>query len=482
MASFRRAFFINFMSSSGSTIVQFIVSMLLARMLTPAQIGVYSITIVFVNIAHVFRDFGVASYLQREPDLTPEKIRSATGVLYGSTWLIAALLFVASWPLSDYFGYVEVRPVMQVLALGFVLIPFSSVVLSLLLREFAAGKLAWVNLAGTSAYTVTCLGMAWAGFGTMSLAWANVANIAACGLAYIPLRPKGMPWLPSFRNWGRVVKFGLGTILTNTLNAVNNALPDLLLGKLGSSHQVGLVSRANSTVSIFSYIAGAAVNFGSLTYLSQAHHRKEVLGPILNRSAALLTGIGWPALALTALLGREIVLTLYGPNWLECVPAIPALAIAAALSMLFNYSGSALTAIGRPYLAAFPVAATALSRIALASLVFSGGIASFSWIILGATVLALPAQLYLHARYLDHSPLSLMRAVAGSAGVTLACALACIGITWALAGRLAPLPTLLVVGPVVMVVWYLTLRLTRHELITEVHLILNKLVNPLRRK
>lgn len=481
MASFRRAFFINFMSSSGSTVVQFVVSMLMARLLTPAEIGVYSITVVFVNIAHVFRDFGVASYLQREPDLSPEKIRSAIGVLYSSTWLIAALLFVASWPISDYFGYVEVRPVMQVLALGFVFIPFSSVMLSLLLREFAAGKLAWVNLAGTAAYTVTCLGLAWAGFGTMSLAWANVANIAACGLAYLPLRPKGVPWLPSFKQWGRVIRFGLGTILTNTLSAINNALPDLLLGKLGSPHQVGLVSRANSTVNIFSYIAGAAVNFGALPYLSQAHHRQEGLGPILNRSSALLTGIGWPALALTALLGREIVLTLYGSNWLECVPAIPALAMAAGLGMLFNYSGSALTAIGRPYLAAFPVAATALSRIALVAFLFAGGIAAFSWIILAATALALPVQLYLHARYLQHSPLSLLKAVSGSVIVTGACAAVCVGLSALLPAPWPPQLRLLVIAPLVLLVWYAALRLTRHALLTEVHLMLNKLAGPLKR-
>ena len=61
--------------------MQFIVSILLARLLSPSEIGVYSMTVVFVNIAHMFRDFGVGSYLQREPDLTPDKIRSAIGAV-----------------------------------------------------------------------------------------------------------------------------------------------------------------------------------------------------------------------------------------------------------------------------------------------------------------------------------------------------------------------------------------------------------------
>ncbi len=78
MANLRRSLVINFFSSSGSAFLQFVVSVLLARILSPSEIGVYSMTVVFVNLAHVFRDFGVTSYLQREAELTPEKIGSAS--------------------------------------------------------------------------------------------------------------------------------------------------------------------------------------------------------------------------------------------------------------------------------------------------------------------------------------------------------------------------------------------------------------------
>lgn len=54
MKSLHRPLVINFFSSTGMTIVNFIVSVILARLLSPGEIGVYSITIVFVNIAHIF--------------------------------------------------------------------------------------------------------------------------------------------------------------------------------------------------------------------------------------------------------------------------------------------------------------------------------------------------------------------------------------------------------------------------------------------
>lgn len=472
MASFRRGFVINFASSSAATVVQFVVSLILARILTPSEIGVFSITVVFVNVAHVFRDFGVASYITREKELTPEKIRSAIGVLYTSTWTIALSIYLSSGWISRYFGYPEIEEVTKVLALGFVLIPFSSLMLSLMLREFEADKVAWVTLAGTSAYTVTCLSLAFLGFGTMSLAWANFANILACALAYLPFRPQGLPWLPSFTGWGKVIRFGSGTILTNLANTLNNSIPDLLLGKMGTSHQVGLFSRANSTVNIFTYVAGSAVNFGSLSYISKAHHDNRPLGPLLGRAAALLTGIGWPALIGTVVFAEEIVRLLYGSTWLDSVSAIAPLAWAAALAMPFNYSRAALTAIGAPYLAALPLLLSVGARVLLALLFFDGTLATFAWIMLGGSLLTLPVHLLLQSRYMRFHSIALLKALWPSMLIAGSCLLSCWGIKAVLGEYLSSAFLLLVAVPSVASIWYGTLVLTAHPLHLEIRTLL----------
>ena len=96
MASFRRSLALNFASSSGATAIQFLFSLAIARILSPAEIGFYSIAVVLVSIAHVFRDFGVSTYLQREDDLTEDKVRSAIGVAFAVAWAIALVLLVGS--------------------------------------------------------------------------------------------------------------------------------------------------------------------------------------------------------------------------------------------------------------------------------------------------------------------------------------------------------------------------------------------------
>lgn len=469
MSKLRRSLVITFFSSSGAVLLQFIASVTIARMLTPREIGVFSMTVVFVNIAHIFRDFGVGSYLQCERDLTEQKLRAAIGVLFTSSWTIAVGLFLASDAVARSLDEPGMAPVMRVLAIGFLFIPFGAVTHALLLRELSADKEAYATAAGTIAFCVSSVGLAALGFGNMSLAWANLINIIACGLAYIPLRPKGLPWLPSFRHWRGVVNFGMGSLISNLAQAVNNAVPDVLLGKLGGARLVGLFSRANSTVTIFTYVAGSTVSYGAISYLSQSHHRGESLVPVLRRATSLLTGVGWPALALTALLGKDIVLALYGANWVEGVPAILPLTIAAAISMLFHYSPHAFTAIGRPYLGAAPIVVTLATRIGMGYWLFDGTIRSFAWAIMLATLIAAPVMLVQLFLYLAYSPLQLFGALRKSAVVTVICLLVAEGIRLLLPESIPALARLAIIALPLMAAWYLALRMVRHELLGEVH-------------
>ncbi len=471
-SGFRRAFLINFASSTGGAVVHFVVSVLLARLLGPAEMGVYALALAFVNVAQVFRDFGVSGWLQREPDLTTQNIRSALGLSCALSAGVAFALVVGSGPLSRHLGQPEVSSILRVLALGLVPMPFSAVMAALMLRELAAARIATVSRLGTAAYAATAVGLAALGFGAMSLAWASLVNVVVCSLAYIPLVPKGRLSWPACRNWGGILRFGAGASLTQGLATLNQALPDLMLAKLGSTTQVGLLGRANSAVNLFSTIVGMSINFGALPHLAQVHHRGAALAPLLNRATAMLTAVAWPVLALTGLFADQIVVTLFGPTWAACASAVPALALIAAIGMLSNYGGAALSAIGRPDLAAAPVAAILAARVALVAWLFHGDVASFAWILLAGSLMAWPLQLWLNARYLAQSPRSIVRAVLPSLVATLACAVAAWSVAHGLpqampgSGRLL----LSVVGG--LVAWVVALQMTGHELAAEMHQVL----------
>lgn len=450
-------------------LIQFLVSVLLARMLSPAEIGVYSISVVFISVAHIFRDFGVATYVQREPNLTVEKMRSAIGVMFVTSWSISALVFALSGQVAIWFKEPAMVPVMQVLALGFIVIPFGSITHSLLTRELAAGKQAIVNAASTVAYASSCLILAGFGHGTMSIAYANLISLIVTAVAYIPLRPQGMPWLPSFKYWRDIVHFGGGTVVSNCLAEVNASIPDVVLGKMGSATHVGLFSRANSTVSIFRYVAGGVISYGAVTYMSQSFHRGNSLSPLISRATSLVTGVGWPAFALTALLGADIVAALYGEKWLDCVPAILPLAVSAGISMAFQYTPTALTAVGRPYLGAVSTSVALCARILSAACLFDGSLSSFAWAICLATIITSPVLIWQQARYLEFGIRTFFISLARSAGVTLICILSCKILLLFLPASYHSFLRLSILALPLVLCWYVGLRFTKHELVGEVH-------------
>lgn len=459
LAGLRPAFALNLASAVGGNLTRLGLSLLLARLLMPAELGLASIAMALIGIAQLLRELGISSYLQREPVLDAPRFGACLGLLVVSTVLLGLLLFAAAGPLALHFGQPGLRPLLQVLLLGFVLTPFSLVMSALMLRELAAARIAAVSRLGTLAHALTALGLAAAGCGAMSLAWAYVVNIVVCSLAYWPLRPGGLAWQPRWTGWRPVLRFGLGALVGNGLDGMNNALPDLLLGRLGSVQQVGLLGRANALVGLFNSLLGTAINFGALRGLADLHHRQVALAPALLRATALLTCLAWPLLALTALFGEPLLVLLYGRPWRDSAAAIPPLAATVALGLLFHYPGLALAAIGRPLLAAAPLALILCVRLVLVVLCFDGRLAGFAWLLLGAALAAMPLQLLLIARGL-RQPLTPWFACAARSLLPCAAAVAAVAL---LRGRMPLVPVL----AAAFFIWLLALRLLRHALLDE---------------
>lgn len=462
MSRLRRSLIIVFFSSNGATAVNFIVSIILARLLSPDDIGIFSITVVVTNIAHIFRDFGVTSYLKTVKNLTPETIRAANGVLMASSWCMGLFLFLLSGWVADYYQQPGIYDVMRVLSIGFLFIPFGAITLALLVRELNAEATTWINVGGVSAYAISAITLAYLDFGFMSMAWANLINIIATALACAPFRPKYAPWLPSAKGWRRVVHFGTGAILGNTVGAINTALPDVVLGKMSGPYDVGILSRANSTTNIFTQIAGPTVNYAAMPHLAQIHHSGQSLAPALNKGVSYLTGIAWPALFATAVFSSEIIRVLYGEKWLDCVPIVQILCLMGAMNMIVNFNGAALTAIGRPYLASVPDIALFMFRILCIWLIYDGNLSSFAWALVMASVLTYPVHMVLQSRSLGIHITTVPATLWASSIVSVGCGSLAITLKLLLPADFNPWLTIAVAAIAITPTWVFLLKLTHH--------------------
>jgi len=416
----RRAALGNLLSAIGETGMRFLLGLVLARLLLPAELGLFALAMAVFSVAQLLRDFGVSAYLQREPQLTPARFSACLGLVVSTTLVTTLALALLAEPLARLLGQPGLAPLLQVLALGLPLSAFGSVMAALQLRALAAARIARVSWLGVLTQALVGVALCANGGGAMGLAWAQLAAAAACGVAYAGMRPEGLSWRPAWQGWSGMLGFGGATLLSSSLASLNGLLPDLLLGRLGGAHQLGLLGRAQAVVSLLQTVAGRALSFGVLPLLADRHARALALEPTLRRATALLTGLGWPLLALTVAYREPLVRLLYGPAWADCTPAVLPLALVAALGLVFTQLNAALAAVGRPELAAVPTGVTLVARLALGAMLFDGSLQFFAWALCAAACVALPVQLWLAARHLGQSPRALGSALGGSALAALA--------------------------------------------------------------
>ena len=142
--------------------------MIIARLLTPGQIGIFSIGAVVVGITQMVRDFGVGQYLIQEKDLNGERLRAAYTLTMLISWSMAGLLALASGPVADFYDEAGVGDVLRVLALNVLLIPFGSITLPVLRRQLRFRALYCINVANALANLLVCLLLIKLDFGYLS--------------------------------------------------------------------------------------------------------------------------------------------------------------------------------------------------------------------------------------------------------------------------------------------------------------------------
>jgi O-antigen/teichoic acid export membrane protein len=400
VSSVRQKVALQFIVSNLALVVNLVLTIVLARLLSPEEIGIFSMSAVLMAVAHVFRDFGVTAFIKREKELTADSLRNALGVLLVTSWSMAGAMYLSAPYWAEFFSEARVMPVVQVLALGFVFIPFGSIPLAIITREMAVGKWARITAVSSAVFFATSVGLALAGFGPMTMAWANLVNIIVTGLMARWVLARPLPWLPAFGQLKSIVHFGLGNLLTALLKAADNALPDILLGRWMSPAAVGLFSRANSTVNMVSTALLPTVNYFALPYMARVFHAN---GPVANeylRASSLINSLMLPALAAIAVLAHDIVNFLYGSSWLAAVPAIPWLCLAFAVSSLFTLSAPTLVGVGKPYAAIGPNALTVVAKVACAVWLMDGTLSTFALALALGQLLSMPYQLWVHQRYL----------------------------------------------------------------------------------
>jgi O-antigen/teichoic acid export membrane protein len=443
-------------------------TLVLARLLVPAEYGVTVLGGAVFAIAEALRALGGGAYLIQKQELFPENVRACFTVSLVATLAIALLLILLAAPLAQFFGMPQLAPYLRVAAFGYLAGPFMYPIAALMSRNLAFGRIAMISVATAAVNAGVSVSLAARGFGYMSFAWGSAVSTAVSMLLYLYSWKDRSIFRPIFRHWGSVLKFGVFDGATSVLSQIADAVPYFIFGKLFNAAAVGLSQRAVMLCLIPERVILAGVGAVALPAFSQQTREGGSLKPAYLRAIELITAAQWPSLLLLALLAHPVISILLGAQWLDAAPFVQILATALLFSFPLTLYYPTIVAVGA--IRYMPVVITLQSLVSLVVLIsfarhgLHAAILS-TWVIFpwNGLVSLLLARHFIGFHWLDLTASvkkSLLVSIFSSVGPAAVLAL--------YQSFSLPAPACVMAVILSAAGWFAGLRLTRHPLLDEI--------------
>jgi len=345
--SVRRALSLSFMQRLVGLVFTFGSVVIISRLLTPAEIGVYSVAAGFVALIHMLRDFGVGAFLVQEPVLDEPLVRTVFTLNLVIAWCFGGIIVAASGAVGAFYADPGVTQVLRVLGFVFFLLPFGTTTMALMTRELEYGKLTRIRIAESVLRSCIAVALAYAGLSYMSMAWSTLAGIAVmivgCTIWGWQYRVKGL----GLAHWKRVLHFGSSRTISDIASELGDQSANLVIGKMLGMTDTGLFSRGYGVVNMYrTNILGAIESVAFPAFARE--HRETATAPELFRKALVYTtGISWPFFSSGVILAYPVINILFGDQWNAAVPLMRWLCVAALVGTLIYQCNRFLVALGR---------------------------------------------------------------------------------------------------------------------------------------
>ncbi|GAB4143518.1 MAG: lipopolysaccharide biosynthesis protein [Sphingomonadales bacterium] len=327
--------------------LMFIGSIVIARLLTPAEIGIFSLAMAASFFVSALREFGIGTYLIREEKLDDDKIRTAFGMWLLVSWTLgAALLFSRHW-IADFYAEPGLADVIILTSVSFFVTPFGQPANALLMREMRFDILHHISLVCGVVGLATNITLAWLGYSYMALAWGLALGTVLRSILLISVRPRHITMLPSVRHWRAVMRFGGFMTLASILNTTNSEGLKFAMGAILTPSAVALFEKAVQMPTLARQAIFAPL--GSVltpAYAKAVRAGEDITGPylkVIRYSTVLL----WPAFLTLALLAQSVIVALFGENWRVAGVILPYLLASQAVALIVFPANQALIAHGK---------------------------------------------------------------------------------------------------------------------------------------
>lgn len=336
-----------FMERSGTQGIQFIVSIVLARLLLPKDYGIIGLISVFMAVASVFIQSGFGTALIQKSEVDDEDYSSVFYLSLSVSTVLYLVLFYTAPLIAGFYTEPILIPILRILSLMLPLGAINTIQNAVLSRGMKFKKSFFVSLGGVFASGTVGIVMAYCGYGIWSLVFSQLSGqVISTIILLLTIR-----WRPrlmfSFEKLTELFRFGSKLLYSGLLDTTFNNLYPLIIGKLFDPAMLGYYNRGQSFPSLIVNNIDGTISGVMFPALTSCQNDRILLKKVVRRMIVTSTFLILPMMFGLAAVARPLVLLLLTEKWLPCVPFLQLSCITYALWPLHTANLQAINAIGR---------------------------------------------------------------------------------------------------------------------------------------
>lgn len=331
----------------GNQGIQFLIQIILARLLLPEHFGLIGMILIFIALSNSLVDSGFTQALIRERHANQTDYSTVFYFNLVVSFLIYLILFLAAPAISRFFGEPQLVALVRVLSIGIVINAFAVIPKAMFAKEVNFKTQAKINLSSSILSGLFAVGLALAGYGVWSLVLRQLSMNAIQSLLFTVTKK----WVPSLvfslASFKRLFGFGWKLLVSGMIDTFYTNVYFLIIGKQYSAAQLGYYTNASRFSEIVSQNLAATilrVTYPVLSSIQDEHERLKQSYKNITRLAAFLI---FPVMVGMAAIGEPLVLLVFGEKWLPMVPYFQLLSIAGMLYPILALDLSILQVKGR---------------------------------------------------------------------------------------------------------------------------------------
>lgn len=314
-------------------IIQFAISVILARILTPDEYGLIGMLAVFMGISNVFIDGGFSAALIQLKDRSGRDVSTVFYINVAMALLIYAALALSAPAIAGFYAQPSLTPIVRVYCLTLIINALASTSQTLLAIDIDFKTTTKISLTAALISGAIGVAMAYGGWGVWALVWQSLASaVISCTLSFWFVRwwPKEGFSTDSFR---RLFSFSSKLFVATLISAVYDNFFGVLIGKKFSSAALGFYNRAYQFNQLLNNNVTSVLGRVSYPLLSKIQNEDERLMGIYRRYIQISAFLTFPLLLLLCGVAKPLILLLLTDKW------APSIILLQVLTLGFMWDG-----------------------------------------------------------------------------------------------------------------------------------------------